>query len=206
MSWQHFCLWNFTNWFFLTVWSDWPLLGPSAYFSCSWLALCQNTSKCLLRSILRNPVYLVLFYFFFTGNRCWTFLINCTFVIMQQLVAVFRSVVLLIGSSSDPDRPPILWWHGRHLVGSQGSLLLLHRRNRLVSICVARRLGQSTDIRPHGIVIYLFIETFKRITSFFQIAPGACALVMAGNIVMFLTIYGFFLAFDNEDGFEYSTW
>jgi len=38
------------------------------------------------------------------------------------------------------------------------------------------------------------------------ILPGACGLVMAGNIVMFLTIYGFFMAFDNEDGFGYSTW
>ena len=25
-------------------------------------------------------------------------------------------------------------------------------------------------------------------------------------IIMFLTILGFFLAFDNEDGFEYSMW
>lgn len=41
---------------------------------------------------------------------------------------------------------------------------------------------------------------------FFQIDWGSCGLVMTGNIVMFLTILGFFLAFDNEDGFEYSTW
>merc|ERR1719167_1263466 len=35
---------------------------------------------------------------------------------------------------------------------------------------------------------------------------GACALVIVGNIIMFTTIWGFFKAFDNEDGFEYSTW
>jgi hypothetical protein len=35
---------------------------------------------------------------------------------------------------------------------------------------------------------------------------GACALVITGNIVMFTTIWGFFKAFDHEDGFEYSTW
>ncbi len=40
----------------------------------------------------------------------------------------------------------------------------------------------------------------------FQIEWGACWLVITGNVVMFLTIYGFFLAFDNEDGFEYSSW
>jgi hypothetical protein len=31
-------------------------------------------------------------------------------------------------------------------------------------------------------------------------------LVITGNTVMFLTILGFFMAFDNEDPFEYSTW
>jgi len=35
---------------------------------------------------------------------------------------------------------------------------------------------------------------------------GSCALVFTSNIVIFLTILGFFLAFDNEDGFEYNTW
>ena len=35
---------------------------------------------------------------------------------------------------------------------------------------------------------------------------GAAWLVFTGNLVMFATIYGFFVAFDNEDGFEYSSW
>jgi len=34
---------------------------------------------------------------------------------------------------------------------------------------------------------------------------GACGLVTAGNIVVFLTILGFFLAFDNDD-IDYSMW
>eukprot|EP00095_Tigriopus_kingsejongensis_P005083 maker-scaffold159_size295958-snap-gene-1.24 protein:Tk05083 transcript:maker-scaffold159_size295958-snap-gene-1.24-mRNA-1 annotation:"leptin receptor protein" len=38
------------------------------------------------------------------------------------------------------------------------------------------------------------------------IATGACLLVLSGNIVMFATIFGLFMAFDNEDGFEYSSW
>merc|ERR1712088_266242 len=33
---------------------------------------------------------------------------------------------------------------------------------------------------------------------------GSCALAFMSNIVMFLTILGFFMAFDNEDGFEYN--
>ena len=40
----------------------------------------------------------------------------------------------------------------------------------------------------------------------FQILWGSCALVFMSNIVMFLTILGFFMAFDNEDGFEYNNW
>jgi len=35
------------------------------------------------------------------------------------------------------------------------------------------------------------------------ISGGACGLVLSANAVMFLTIFGFFLAFDNDD-FQYS--
>ncbi|PAA81853.1 hypothetical protein BOX15_Mlig028516g5 [Macrostomum lignano] len=35
---------------------------------------------------------------------------------------------------------------------------------------------------------------------------GACALVLSGNTVMFLTILGFFLVFRDNDGFSYSAW
>lgn len=34
---------------------------------------------------------------------------------------------------------------------------------------------------------------------------GACLLVLSGNVVTFLTILGFFIAFDNEDE-GYSPW
>jgi len=37
------------------------------------------------------------------------------------------------------------------------------------------------------------------------ISGGACGLVLSANAVMFLTIFGFFLAFDNDD-FQYSVW
>ena len=39
----------------------------------------------------------------------------------------------------------------------------------------------------------------------FQIEGGACGLVVTANAVMFLTIMGFFIAFDSED-VEYSVW
>jgi len=38
-----------------------------------------------------------------------------------------------------------------------------------------------------------------------MIDGGACGLVLTANSVMFLTILGFFIAFDSED-VEYSVW
>jgi len=37
------------------------------------------------------------------------------------------------------------------------------------------------------------------------ISGGACGLVLTANAVMFLTIFGFFLTFDNED-VQYAVW
>lgn len=34
---------------------------------------------------------------------------------------------------------------------------------------------------------------------------GACSLILSGNVVVFLTILGFFLAFDSDD-IDYSMW
>ena len=38
-----------------------------------------------------------------------------------------------------------------------------------------------------------------------QIEGGACGLTLTANAVMFLTIFGFFVAFDNDD-VQYSVW
>ena len=38
-----------------------------------------------------------------------------------------------------------------------------------------------------------------------QIQWGACGLVLAGNVVVFLTILGYFYVFGNDD-FDYSMW
>ena len=39
----------------------------------------------------------------------------------------------------------------------------------------------------------------------FQITGGACGLVLTANAIMFLTILGFFIAFDGDD-VQYSVW
>ena len=56
-----------------------------------------------------------------------------------------------------------------------------------------RAYGQQT-INP------VFIEFLD-----LQISGGACGLVLTANAVMFLTIFGFFLAFDNDD-VQYAVW
>ena len=38
-----------------------------------------------------------------------------------------------------------------------------------------------------------------------QISGGACGLVLTANSIMFLTILGFFIAFDTDD-VQYSVW
>ena len=49
------------------------------------------------------------------------------------------------------------------------------------------------------------IFCFTPFLNLLQIEPGACGLILTGNVVMFLTIFGFFVAFDGDD-FEYSNW
>lgn len=39
-----------------------------------------------------------------------------------------------------------------------------------------------------------------------QIAWGACALVLTGNVVIFGTILGFFLVFGSNDDFSWQQW
>ena len=39
-----------------------------------------------------------------------------------------------------------------------------------------------------------------------QIAWGACALVLTGNLVIFPTILGFFMVFGTNDDFSWQQW
>lgn len=39
----------------------------------------------------------------------------------------------------------------------------------------------------------------------YQIQWGACYLTLAGNVVVYLTLVGFFMTFDQDDS-EYSMW
>lgn len=41
---------------------------------------------------------------------------------------------------------------------------------------------------------------------FLQIQWGACGLVMTGNAVIFLTIFGFFVVFGGGDDFSWEQW
>lgn len=57
--------------------------------------------------------------------------------------------------------------------------------------------------KSHSIMVHCHGNGF--ILSFFQIQWGACGLVIAGNVVVFLTILGYFIVFASED-LDYSMW
>ena len=57
-----------------------------------------------------------------------------------------------------------------------------------------------------GIVVSAFALPIVLARAGGVIQWGACMLVLTGNVVMFLTIFGFFVAFGNDDGFDYSSW
>lgn len=50
------------------------------------------------------------------------------------------------------------------------------------------------------------LTVVNTLTIYQQIHWGSCLLTLAGNVVVFLTILGFFLAFDNEDDAGYRLW
>ena len=52
---------------------------------------------------------------------------------------------------------------------------------------------------------YIVFKYFCDIDHLFQISGGACGLVLTANAIMFLTILGFFIAFDGDD-VQYSVW
>lgn len=49
------------------------------------------------------------------------------------------------------------------------------------------------------------MKAFIRESSYFQIQWGACYLTIAGNIVVYLTLVGFFLTFE-QDYVDYNAW
>ena len=70
-----------------------------------------------------------------------------------------------------------------------------------------KSMGCSTVQNSYFPLQYLDIlkNVLKMKQKYFQIMWGSCALVFASNIVMFLTILGFFVAF-NDDSNSYSNW
>lgn len=49
-------------------------------------------------------------------------------------------------------------------------------------------------------------DCFSVNTFLLQIQWGACGLVMTGNAVIFLTIFGFFVVFGGGDDFSWEQW
>ena len=80
---------------------------------------------------------------------------------------------------------------------------------------ISRRLADSLDTASSACVeLAIFLTTGIVISAIglplvlahvSAIDWGACALVLAGNIIVFLTILGYFFVFGNED-LDYSSW
>ena len=62
----------------------------------------------------------------------------------------------------------------------------------------------SQKCQMNSVILQSF-KYFCDIDHLFQISGGACGLVLTANAIMFLTILGFFIAFDGDD-VQYSVW
>ena len=64
-------------------------------------------------------------------------------------------------------------------------------------------LREFCDFVTTGIVLSAFALPIVLARANNVIEWGACMLILTGNVFMFLTIFGFFVAFVNDDGFDY---
>ncbi|KAM3866050.1 leptin receptor gene-related protein [Diretmus argenteus] len=81
---------------------------------------------------------------------------------------------------------------------------------------IARRLSDDTDAASNACRELAYFFTTGIVVSSYglpivlarvqTIQWGACALVMAGNSVIFLTILGFFVVFGGGDDFSWEQW
>ncbi|ESO02895.1 hypothetical protein HELRODRAFT_81089, partial [Helobdella robusta] len=80
---------------------------------------------------------------------------------------------------------------------------------------ISRRFAETVESSNALIEICIFITTCIFISAFGLpivlahkdiVKWGACGLVLAGNVVVFSTIFLFFVFFAKEDSFQYSSW
>lgn len=80
---------------------------------------------------------------------------------------------------------------------------------------IARRYADSVETSSVLIEVCLFITTGIVISAYglpivlahlHVIQWGACGLILAGDTVMFSTILAYFIVFNQDDPFGYSSW
>lgn len=143
--------------------------------------------------------------------------VNWFWLFLQQLVAIFHGSFLPSCTISNCDLTKIWRWDWQHQPLPWSSPFY-HCSYYCVSIRSSHNLSQSPRSSTSGIYILNIYWTFSRIVIFdnplttilfcslvMQIAWGSAGLVITANIIVFFTILGFFVAFDNDD-VDYSMW
>jgi len=85
-----------------------------------------------------------------------------------------------------------------------------------IPITIARRYADNVEQSNALMEVCLFLTTGIVVSAYALpivlahagriIEWGACALIMAGNTVTFITILGYFIAFNSESDWSYSMW
>ena len=134
--------------------------------------------------------------------------------ILQQLVAILHAGLLPAGSFPNCDFSEMCWWCIWWNQPLQRICSLSHNNHHCISLCITHGSGQSSWSCPCGKIdsfftyfmvklIILLLNYF--LASYLQILWGSAGLVITANIIVFITILGFFVAFDNDD-VDYSMW
>lgn len=132
-----------------------------------------------------------------------------TFFCLQQLVAILHAGLLPFGSIPNCDFPEMCWWCIWWNQPLQRICSLPHNNHHCISLCITHGSGQSSWSCSCGKIddsLFTFrIKLIYYLTSYLQILWGSAGLVITANIIVFITILGFFVAFDNDD-VDYSMW
>lgn len=81
--------------------------------------------------------------------------------------------------------------------GNTASIIVSRRLKKGIAYCAHSKINGKHCAKKIDSGVHVFP---------LQIAWGACGLVMTGNVIIFLTIFGFFVVFGGGDDFSWEQW